>query len=276
MKNILLPTDFSTNSLNAMTYAMQLFKDQECTFYVLNVQKHSEFILDDLMAAPTTTTLHSAIAQDNKKELHQLVTQLKEDNNNQNFTFKKLFDFDSLTAAIKQVVASEIIDLIIMGSNGATGAKEVIFGSNTLKVIRSVQCPILVIPENYNFKPIDSILFSIEDCKGLKKNQIKPLIQIKEMHQSSLSVLELNPNNEMDKANLKTCLKDLFEDTPFNYHSIGSVPIPMAINSTIQLLNFDMHTLSIEPKSFLNRFVFGTKDYEICYGTMVPLLVLRP
>ena len=39
MKNILLPTDFSQNSLNAINYAMELFKDTPCKFYLLNAFK---------------------------------------------------------------------------------------------------------------------------------------------------------------------------------------------------------------------------------------------
>ncbi|WP_373282945.1 universal stress protein [Aquaticitalea lipolytica] len=35
MKNILLPTDFSDNSWNAIKYALQLFKDEKCTFHLL-------------------------------------------------------------------------------------------------------------------------------------------------------------------------------------------------------------------------------------------------
>ena len=37
MKKIILPTDFSDNALNAIDYAMQLFKDEVCAFFILNV-----------------------------------------------------------------------------------------------------------------------------------------------------------------------------------------------------------------------------------------------
>ncbi|WP_341220224.1 universal stress protein [Polaribacter atrinae] len=36
MKNILLPTDFSDNSWNAIQYAVQLFKDEKCNFFIMN------------------------------------------------------------------------------------------------------------------------------------------------------------------------------------------------------------------------------------------------
>lgn len=227
------------------------------------------------MEAPVNTSVYQAIAQDNKKELHKFVSKLKREDNVQNFTFKALFDFDSLTDAINQVIVSEDIDLIIMGSNGATGIKEIIFGSNTLKVIRNVDCPILVIPENYNFKCIASILLSAENYKEFKKDSIESLTQIIEIHQSLLSVLDLNPNTD-EKKNHLDCIEYLLGETPFDYFNIQNVPASMAISSIMQLFNFDLHALFMEPKSFIHDFIFGSKYDDINYVTQVPILVLRP
>ena len=53
MKSILLPTDFSKNSINAIEYAVNLFKDEPVEFFVLNIQKASTFVSDDLMSIAT-------------------------------------------------------------------------------------------------------------------------------------------------------------------------------------------------------------------------------
>jgi len=76
MKNILLPTDFSENSLNAIDYAMHFFENWECDFYILNVQKVSEYISADLVAGSQTDTIYDSIASDNKKLINQLVKKL--------------------------------------------------------------------------------------------------------------------------------------------------------------------------------------------------------
>ena len=48
MKRIVLPTDFSKNAFNAITYALKLFKDIECTFFLLNTYTppvyHTEYV----------------------------------------------------------------------------------------------------------------------------------------------------------------------------------------------------------------------------------------
>ena len=57
MRNILLPTDFSKNSMNAINYALAFLKDQKCKFYILNVQKASSFITDDMMVVNSSNYL---------------------------------------------------------------------------------------------------------------------------------------------------------------------------------------------------------------------------
>ena len=64
MKGILLPTDFSNNSLNAIDGAMQIFANSKCTFFILNVQKATSFISDDLM----TAIKHTPVFELNEKK----------------------------------------------------------------------------------------------------------------------------------------------------------------------------------------------------------------
>lgn len=276
MKNILLPTDFSINSKNAIDYAMAICKKWQCTFYILNVQKQSEFLLDDLMASPANTSVHQAIAQDNERELKAFVLNIKKKYKSKNFSFKPLFDFDSLTAAINQVVDAKAIDLVIMGTNGATGAREAVFGSNTLNTIRKTTCSILTVPENYKFSDIKSVLFTTEDCKDFNKDGVKPLTDILSTYSAKLSALDLDfanyPNSHEDH---ESCLKYLFDKQPFTYFRVEEVPSVMAISTITQLHSYDIHALFIESKSFFERFLFGSNTDEISYNSHLPLLILR-
>ncbi len=113
MKNILLPTDFSDNSRNAIAYAMGFFKDELCTFYILNVQKASSYTTDDLMAAPANTSIHQSVIRDAKKKLDILVDDLKSLNTEEKYTYYSITDYDIFTDAINQTVKSKNVDLII-------------------------------------------------------------------------------------------------------------------------------------------------------------------
>ena len=69
MKAILLPTDFSINSMNSIDFAVTLFKDVECDFYLLNVHKVSSFISDDMMKFSSSSTIYNTIIDAAKKSL---------------------------------------------------------------------------------------------------------------------------------------------------------------------------------------------------------------
>ncbi len=277
MKHILLPTDFSINSYNAVSYAMQFFKNIECTFYVLNVQKQSEFILDDFMSTPSNMSLHNVIVKDNKKDLKQFIKKINSVHTTNNFYFEELFDFDNLTNAIKETIVSKNIDLIVMGTNGASGAKENLFGSNTLNVIRKIDCPVLVIPENYKYREVKSVLFSSEDCKDSNKKGLVLLKELLSHHSAFLDVLDIfSTDTPEEKTQHKQCLEYLFDEQTYDYYAIKEVSVPVATDVMSQLLHHDIHALFIAPKSnFIERFLFGFENKDISYKTRIPLLVLR-
>ena len=215
MKNILLPTDLSKNAYNAIQYAMELYRNESCMFYLLNVQKASNYTSDDLMISKPNTSIHHSLLYDNKIKLEGIIEKLKLNYHNNNHSFEAVLDFDIFIDALKQTIVSKNIDLIIMGTNGASNAKEVVFGSNTLQVIRKIDCPVLIIPQNFAFKKINSILFTIDSDSNFSSVGIHPLIDILTTYKAYLKVLMLNENEDLnssgshDVKKMKTFFKNI-------------------------------------------------------------------
>lgn len=277
MKNILLPTDFSDNARNAINYALKFFKNELCTFYILHVEKASSYIMDDLMVAPANSSIHNAVTNETKTKLKTLIKELKENTSDQNYSFVPLTDYDVFTDAIRQVVKSKDIDLIIMGTNGATGAKEVIFGSNTLNVIRKVDCPIITIPKGYLFVKPKTMLYTIDYNNHFTKKGIEPLMDALIKFKSSLRVLKIKEDDTItiedfeDKKNMKV----FFKDVNHTFHSITNIPTVFAIDNFVQIMHVDLNAMFIHRKTFLERFFQGSETSKISYGTRVPLLIMR-
>lgn len=276
MKNILLPTDFSANSINAIDYTMRFFENWECNFFILNVQKISEYVSDDLASGSPTDTIYKSIASDNKKLINKLVKKLSKKYKSQAYTFHGLFDYDDFISAVDQAVIFHSIDLIIMGTNGATGAKEVIFGSNTLQVIRNIECPTLTIPEHYTYSGIKSALFSTQRCEYFSFTGIKVFKEMLNMHQCELNVLELDDDAIiMSRKEDNNCLRELFPEHPYTYFCLNTIPGLIAVNTATQLLKVDIHAAFIEKETFLERLLFGSESSQLAYGTLIPLLFLH-
>jgi len=147
-KNILLPTDFSDNAWSAVVYALKLYANEYCTFYFL----HSTHIPNSVSRTYITTHYVDKQRKVAERKLTELKVQTEIANANANHTFKTLMSEDELKTAVKKVVDENSIDMIVMGTKGTTDAIEFVMGSNTVKVIKKIKkCPILIVPDEYEF-----------------------------------------------------------------------------------------------------------------------------
>jgi nucleotide-binding universal stress UspA family protein len=274
MKNILLPTDFSKNSQNAIRFAMKFFEGETCTFYILNSQKTSGYITADVLYGEPGVSVHDGILNDNKKELEKMIRFCESISEKEDFTFVPKLDFDNIVDAVNQAVSLNNIELIIMGSNGATDAAEVIFGSNTLKIIRNVDCPVIAIPQGYTFQKVESVLLSLNYQYIVSKKSLDIISEIVRKHKATLKILEIEEEDIKLTAKINYT-EEVFKEIGFERYSIKNIPPPIAINAFEQLIPVQLHAMVVERKTFLDRFIFGSDTSKISYGSHIPLLVLH-
>ena len=272
MKNILLPTDFSENSKNAITYALKFFEGETCTFYILNTQKSSGYITAQVLHGALETSIYDGVLNDNKRKLEKIVAFCKSISLNEDFTFIPKIDFDNIIDAVNQAVRLNNIELIVMGTNGATGAAEVMFGSNTIKVIRNVDCPVLAIPEKYTFQKIASVLLSFKYHFNVSFKGLEMLMLYLRKHKATLKILKIEEET-IEESTPKNDFNTMFKDIKFKIYCLKGIPSHIAINAFQQLIPVQLHAIYVARKSFLDRVIFGSDTLNISYDTRVPLLV---
>lgn len=276
MDNILLLTDFSKNSLNAIDYSINLFKGNTCNFFILNVKNSSSYTTDDIMASENKS-IYNIIVKDVKDELDSIVLDLKTKSKTEAFEFESIVDYDNLTSAINQVVKSKSIDLIVMGTNGITGAKEFMFGSNTINVIRTINCPTLVIPEGFVFRKANEILLPLDVQDELSSKAFSNASKFAYRFSKKTHVLRIKPNSESfpeekkDKKDLVYYLKNMNSE----YHAVNDIPMNYVIDCYIQTRKIDLMVLLVQSEGLLERFFIGSQTTRISNSLRVPLLVFH-
>ena len=146
-KNILLPTDFSDNAWSAAVYALKLYEEEVCTFHFLHSSKMKISAMSNM-----SNKLMRVMEENAMKELSELKEMAVNANANANHSFEVILSTHDLQSTMEVVIKKENIDLIVMGTKGATKAKEIVFGSNTVNIIKKVRsCPILVVPDEFDF-----------------------------------------------------------------------------------------------------------------------------
>ena len=277
MKTILLPTDFSKNSINAIDYAMELFKDEVCDFYILNVQKVSAFISDDMMVVSASATIYNTIIDAAKKSISNVKAKIEKSYKNDKHSFHSIVDYDNIIDSINQACKVYKVDLIVMGTKGASGLDKVLFGSNTVHVIQRCTVPVLAIPNNCKFATIDKIAFIPNNLPLFDVSDLKILRDIMLISNSKLNILHINGENHLSQ-NIKVnndFFSTYFKEARQEY--IDSNDSDIFKNTHKYLLENSIKLLAMTSKkhSFFER-LFTTHTVEsFAFKIDIPFLVIE-
>ena len=148
MKKILVPTDFSNNSKQALKIAATLAQQVKGRVELLHANTAVAYAppLPDYYVpeAYDMTEYYENAAE----ELYRIKQELADSGTYDAVKFETLVEEGFLYATVRRIAEEDRADLIVMGTKGATGATEFFVGSNTEKVIRTSPCPVLAVPEN--------------------------------------------------------------------------------------------------------------------------------
>lgn len=276
MKNILLPTDFSDNSWNAISYASQLFKDEECTFYLLNTYKLMVYGAEFTVQNPSEFGLLESIKSASTNGLKRFSERIESDFNNPKHTVIEKSVFDSLTSAMESLHNELKVDFIVMGTKGATGAKKVLFGSNTVDVLKDARCPVLAIPEDYDFEQPDNILFPSDYNISFGDKHLKPIKGIAHHFDSKVNSLHVFQDNRLTERQLenRNLLERYFEGIAFELHFVKNQKIPKAVEEFQIKAGINFLVMINNKHSFFENLFFKNKINEIGFDLEIPFLVI--
>lgn len=278
MKKILLPTDFSDNAWNAIFTAVKLYANVECRFYLLHAYEPSALNLLGRKGQQRLGAIYDSLSEYSRQELNKVVAYLKENHHNQKHSFETISESDTLEEAVQLVLAEKDIDLICMGTQGATGTMQVFLGSNTVKVLRKISdCPILVVPDDYNFQSLKSLAFPTDFSKKYKKHQLLPIIELALLWKTDIQVVHVALEfalNDQQLINQKL-LKQRLNDLAVTFYNIDfEANVAHTLEKFITDTRVEMMALIRYRHSFWEKIIGEQVVKKMTFHTKVPLLVL--
>ena len=275
MTRILLPTDFSKHSLTAIHYGLQLFKEAKCTFYLLNSYMPPVYHTEYLMGSPAQIGLGDLVQENSRNTLESLKNELEETFNNPLHTFITHSAFNVLTSEVARTVEAERIQLIIMGTQGATGAKAILFGTNTVQVIKNAKCPVLVIPTGFEYEIPEQILFPTDYEVDLDKNDVAILLKIANRHLSLINVMHVFTGYELNlvqQKHKKTLANLLGKNVLF--HEVASNEIIAAVNAFQLKQKINLLVMVQNKHTFFERLFIEPVIKKIGFHVTIPFMVI--
>ena len=97
-----------------------------------------------------------------EQSLEEVLEKFKKLIHHPNSSFETISIFGDLSSSLNQLEEKSVFDYLVMGTKGASGIKEVFMGSNTVSVIKNVNCPVICIPENVTYKVPKKIAFAAD------------------------------------------------------------------------------------------------------------------
>jgi len=277
-KRVLIPTDFSQAALNAVRYALELYREEDVTFYLLNVFQISGYSVDSPLDPEPGDIAYQTARKESETGLSDLMGKILFHPENPRHEFEAIATYNSLLHAVKTIIASKDIDLVVMGTKGITGAESLIFGTNAINIMEGVtSCPVLAIPESYGFEPPREIVFPTDFKAHYKRRELNYLLDIATLHKASIRVLHIVKSKELSglQESNKELLGAILEGTEHSFHTLTDRKIHKGIGAFVNSRESNMIAFMNRKHNLLDNLLSRPLVKEMGYHYKIPILALN-
>ncbi|UII76500.1 universal stress protein [Flagellimonas sp. HMM57] len=263
MNKILVPVDFSETSANALLYAIQLFGASSSEILVL----HSYDTRSS--AALLMKNIDGVLEKDAQNKMDELMQKVQ--HKHPDVTLKPKIIKKQTVSAIVALGNSGDFDFIVMGTKGASGLKEVFMGSVAGGVISRTSAPVIVVPDDYTYRPLDEIVFAIGN-DPFSNTTVAPLKHLVKAHQSKVKVLHVADKRSTD---LDVPLGHIGDLNPSIDYAFGTGDTNKDLNDYLMKDFAGLLCMVRAKKGFMERLLDESVTLKQTFNSPVPLLILH-
>lgn len=277
MKNILIPTDFSSNAAHAISYALNLFKCDRAHFYFLHAYADEVYGPFKKVDAATFENQKEFIRKNTSEKLDTLVDEISEQKHNPKHRYQAYTVFDALVDGINDFVNDKDIDLIVMGTKGTSANKAITFGSHTVQVFKYVNCPVLAIPDECEYRQPKKILFPTDYLLPYKRRELKLLDTLAAQFKSQIHSLYISDFEDLNHRQLdnKKFLEESLPNTMLSFKTTSVKNKAEAIMDYISENDMDLLVMVNSRHSFFEDMLYRSTIAKIGLNPILPFLVMQ-
>lgn len=276
MKSILVPTDFSENANTAIEFALELAKPFDAKVLVANIYTPNTIhfgIVNPAIREETESARKVAEAK-----LISICNIAKDQYGPTACSYE--FVVGEMVESIQELVTKYSVNLIVMGTRGATGLSKIFFGSNTVRVLEKVMCPVLAIPQDSAFKTPQRIVYA-SDFNISELKHINELVTIAKAFGAELIMTHVTTNSEtllseeMLQRNFSKRVGEITNYSPITYLVKYDEDIGRALESFAIQVDADWIAMLTHKRSLFEKLYNPSLTKAMAYHTKIPLLALK-
>lgn len=272
MKKILIPTDFSDASRNALRYALRLMEKLPIESIVL-----AHVFLPDTRGEADFIPPIGEVMKSREAMLEHFLEEIGEEEGPfpTKITPKLLVGFP----ADELVKASEDYDIVVMGATGAGGVLERIFGSVSSSVAQRAHCPVLVVPEGLAYQPLKHIVYA-SHYDSSSPEVVEKLINFNRNFNAHLHFVQVREAKDLPfEASYRQIFEELFDsgEPPFSFDmaEVSSSSVAEGLNDYAEQQGAQMIVMATKHRGFWGQILHRSQTKRMALTTELPLMVLH-
>jgi nucleotide-binding universal stress UspA family protein len=273
INKILVPTDFSEVANNALQYAISLSLKINAEIHLLYVKNVP------LVDSSYPDTIYQSYMSEIDDYTTDRFAHLKNSTlkmSGVKYVTHSAFGF--INDEIQEFTNHNKIDLIILGTTGASGIQEVLIGSNAASVVAKSEVPVLVIPPSAKFEDIKHIVYST-DFNEPEFPALSRLAYFADLYNAEISILHVKSefDNYFDEEH-NFFVKNKDQITLNNWKIVKVEEISSvidSINSYVEKEHTNLLVMAKHNRNFFDRLFHRSLSKQMAYHTKIPLLVLN-
>ena len=273
MKKILVPTDFSKNAEYALRVAAQIARQYDAEIILLHMLELPHQSSDALGSGSDIPEImffkNRAIG---KLDALAEVDYLSDLNVSRVIQFEKAFE------GIVNISRKNDVDFVVMGSHGASGFQEMFIGSNTEKVVRFSEIPVLVIKNEISEFNTERFVFASDFSDEIKKPFAK-MLEFSKLFGSHLHLVMINTPNSFKSTGVAESIMndfiDEFQLSNYSTHIYNDVNVEKGIINFANSVQADLIGLCTHGRTGFSHFFNGSISEDLVNHTIRPVLTFK-
>lgn len=274
MKTIIIPTDFSPAATNALNFATDMAKEINASIMLVHVY-HIPVAMSEVPSVLITAEELRKNSEAKLKELKEAIEHITSDK-------IKIY-----TEAKSGDVIDEVEELcerinpfaIVMGATGTSGMERILFGSTTLKAIKNLTRPVIVVPPGKEYgQGINKIGFACDFRQVVETTPVQFIKQIVKEFNAELHVLNVDHKNKEfgpETPEQSMLLHEMLKNLDPKYHFIEHDDIEDGINEFAEKNNLDL-VIAIPKKHKLLEGIFKpSSTKQLVMQSHIPVMCIH-
>ena len=275
MKSILVPTDFSDHAGYALDLAKQLAHKHGSSILLLHIveQPGSQYLtpVSGGVQDQIDNVYVLKLIEKVKAQLRAITQDLSQQNIQATYKIKIGNPFKHISSQIKE----EKFDLIVMGTRGITGMDEVMVGSNTEKVIRHANCPVITLKEKVDLDAIKNMVFAINyfEQTDYLANQLK---EIQKLFSAKVHLVTINtPGNFLIERSVASALNEFVNSNQIDDYTVNiysDVTEEEGILHFTEDRNADAIAMATHGRTGISHLLAGSLSEDLVNHSKLPVI----